>query len=158
MLLISSVMTQPFTYVISPIKNWICGDSLRGFTHTLPFAVKGSAFLKTGACCTLLINQQVQRPLFFLIQVFYVFPEPDDSVLLSSGSLFFTTANAPSAILDMNPRQCFKVFTPTATNSGTTCLLYWRYVQGSLCELLLRVRVACKAISTFRYGRHVLAN
>ena len=29
----------------------------------------------------------------------------------------------PSASLDMNLRQCFRLFTPTATNSGTACFL-----------------------------------
>jgi len=29
----------------------------------------------------------------------------------------------PSASLDMNLWQCFRVFTPTATNSGTACFL-----------------------------------
>ena len=37
----------------------------------------------------------------------------------------------PSASLDMNLRQCFRVITPTATNSGTACFLTPRRTQAS---------------------------
>ena len=37
----------------------------------------------------------------------------------------------PSASLDMNLRQCFRVITPTATNSGTACFLTPRRAQAS---------------------------
>ena len=37
----------------------------------------------------------------------------------------------PSASLDMNLRQCFRVITPTATNSGIACFLTPRRAQAS---------------------------
>ena len=58
---------------------------------------------------------------------------------ISIGSIIFLVGLAmphyrlliPSASLDMNLRQCFRVITPTATNSGTACFLTPRRTQAS---------------------------
>jgi hypothetical protein len=59
--------------------------------------------------------------------------------LKNKGSIIFLVGLAmphyrlliPSASLDMNLRQCFRVITPTATNSGTACFLTPRRTQAS---------------------------
>jgi hypothetical protein len=60
-------------------------------------------------------------------------------LLRNLGSIIFLVGLAmphyrlliPSASLDMNLRQCFRVITPTATNSGTACFLTPRRTQAS---------------------------
>ena len=63
----------------------------------------------------------------------------DGTVEHNYGSIIFLVGLAmphyrlliPSASLDMNLRQCFRVITPTATNSGTACFLTPRRAQAS---------------------------
>lgn len=63
----------------------------------------------------------------------------DNIFYLFNGSIIFLVGLAmphyrlliPSASLDMNLRQCFRVITPTATNSGTACFLTPRRAQAS---------------------------
>ena len=60
-------------------------------------------------------------------------------IFIQNGSIIFLVGLAmphyrlliPSASLDMNLRQCFRVITPTATNSGTACFLTPRRTQAS---------------------------